>query len=291
MSEYVDAVSPFPSLHQLGDEITDPVGDEFRALLGELYDDEFDLALWGLVQEGEGHLRQIVPGPAEEAGAYGPDQVRAERLLRTWAAPLQESADDLLERMAAALEAEDPALADEHRVEELLESVPATVTDMSAAFDEFLGSLNAPRALPARASADRTALVQGGALWGDVDHETQAHGLATTGGIVGRTGVAGLALGGGIGFLMREHGLAVDNLLAAELVTAEGSVLRAPPMNTRICSGRCAAVAATSVSSPRSGSPCAPRSARAGRCHCREEAARVSPSRLARARFAAREAS
>jgi FAD/FMN-containing dehydrogenase len=76
-------------------------------------------------------------------------------------------------------------------------------------------------------SAGRTAWVQGGALWGDVDHETQAHGLATTGGIVGHTGVAGLTLGGGIGFLMRKHGLAVDNLLAAEVVTAEGSIVRA----------------------------------------------------------------
>src|SRR5574341_1228578 len=68
---------------------------------------------------------------------------------------------------------------------------------------------------------ERTAWVQGGALWGDVDHETQAHGLATTGGIVG------LTLGGGIGFLMRKYGLAIDNLLAAEVVTAEGSIVRA----------------------------------------------------------------
>ncbi|HEX2468935.1 MAG TPA: FAD-binding oxidoreductase, partial [Solirubrobacterales bacterium] len=74
---------------------------------------------------------------------------------------------------------------------------------------------------------ERTALVQGGALWGDVDHETQAYGLATTGGIVGHTGVGGLSLGGGIGFLMRKHGLTVDNLLAAEVVTAEGSIVRA----------------------------------------------------------------
>ena len=76
-------------------------------------------------------------------------------------------------------------------------------------------------------TAGRTARVQGGALWSDVDHETQAHGLATTGGIVGHTGVAGLTLGGGIGFLMRKHGLAVDNLLAAEVVTAEGRIVRA----------------------------------------------------------------
>jgi FAD/FMN-containing dehydrogenase len=73
----------------------------------------------------------------------------------------------------------------------------------------------------------RVARVGGGATWGAVDRATQVHGLATTGGRVSTTGVAGLTLGGGSGWLERKHGLACDNLLAVELVTADGCLVRA----------------------------------------------------------------
>ena len=71
----------------------------------------------------------------------------------------------------------------------------------------------------------RTARAQGGALWLDVDPATVAHGLATPGGTVADTGVAGLPLGGGIGLLGGTCGLTCDNLLAADLITAEGRQL------------------------------------------------------------------
>src|ERR671925_698498 len=74
---------------------------------------------------------------------------------------------------------------------------------------------------------DRTVRAEAGVTWGEFDHETQAFGLATTGGVVGSTGIAGLTLGGGHGFLMRRYGLACDNLLAADVVTADGRWLRA----------------------------------------------------------------
>ena len=86
-----------------------------------------------------------------------------------------------------------------------------------------LSPMKSVRVDPAR----RTARAEAGLTWGEYNHETQAFGLASTGGVVSTTGIAGLTLGGGLGWLMGKHGLSCDNLLSADLVTADGEFLTA----------------------------------------------------------------
>lgn len=91
-------------------------------------------------------------------------------------------------------------------------------------------------------SASRTVRAQGGVTWGELNRETQLHGLAVTGGVISTTGIAGLTLGGGIGWLLPKYGLATDNLLSAQVVTADGSVLIAsedenPDLFWGLCGG------------------------------------------------------
>ncbi|GAB2564117.1 FAD-binding oxidoreductase [Spirosoma aerophilum] len=74
---------------------------------------------------------------------------------------------------------------------------------------------------------NRTAHAEAGVLWSELDQATQQYGLATTGGTVSHTGIAGLTLGGGLGWLMGKHGLACDNLLSVDIVTATGELLTA----------------------------------------------------------------
>ena len=106
------------------------------------------------------------------------------------------------------------------------------------------------------------ATVGPGCLLEDVDRATQQHGLATVLGFISEVGVAGLTLGGGLGYLTRRFGWTVDNLVEVEIVTADGEIRRRQPRaRTPTCSGRCAAPAPTSASSPGSRSGCT-RSAR-----------------------------
>ncbi|HUC11817.1 MAG TPA: FAD-binding oxidoreductase [Stellaceae bacterium] len=86
-----------------------------------------------------------------------------------------------------------------------------------------LSAMKSVRVDPARC----TARAEAGLTWGEYNRETQAFGLASTGGVVSTTGIAGLTLGGGLGWLMGKHGLSCDNLLSADLVTAEGRLVTA----------------------------------------------------------------
>src|SRR5882672_6753571 len=86
-----------------------------------------------------------------------------------------------------------------------------------------LGAMNGVVVDPAA----RRALCGGGATWADVDAASQQHGLATPGGFISHTGIAGLTLGGGIGWLTKTAGLSCDNLVSAEVVTADSRVVRA----------------------------------------------------------------
>ena len=97
---------------------------------------------------------------------------------------------------------------------------------LSVADDAFLIDLSLMKGVRVDPQ-ERTARVQAGVLLGELDRETQAFGLAAPSGIVTHTGVAGLTLGGGIGWIMRKHGLSVDKLRRVDLVTAEGELVKA----------------------------------------------------------------
>lgn len=114
-------------------------------------------------------------------------------------------------------------LAARHRPEVSVRGGGHQVAGSAVCDDGLVIDLSPMRAVKVDAAA-RTARVQGGARWADVDRATQRHGLATPGGEVSQTGVAGYTLGGGLGLLQRAYGLACDNLRSIEIVTADGEV-------------------------------------------------------------------
>ncbi|MFC7916680.1 FAD-binding oxidoreductase [Streptomyces sp. NPDC057386] len=101
-----------------------------------------------------------------------------------------------------------------------------SIAGFSTCDDGIVIDLSGMRAAHVR-PRERRVTAQAGTTWGDLDHETQAFGLATTGGLVSTTGIGGFTLGGGVGWLLRRHGLACDNLTAADVVTADGRLVHA----------------------------------------------------------------
>ncbi|MBB4665104.1 FAD-binding oxidoreductase [Conexibacter arvalis] len=155
------------------------------------------------------------PGEPEHADActlFNAMIVRRPRLVARCAAP-----DDVIASLAFARE---------HGLAIAVRAGGHSVSGRSLCDDGLVLDLRGMRDVDVDV-VRRVARVGGGATWADVDRAAQAHGLATTGGRVSTTGVAGLTLGGGSGWLERRHGLACDNLVAAELVTAAGELVRA----------------------------------------------------------------
>jgi FAD/FMN-containing dehydrogenase len=109
----------------------------------------------------------------------------------------------------------------EHRLPLTIRGAGHSVAGKSVADGAVMIDLSRMRDIQVDAGR-RSVVVQGGATWGDLDHEAETYGLATTGGVISSTGVCGLTLGGGLGWLMGKHGLSCDNVLSADLVSAEG---------------------------------------------------------------------
>ncbi len=161
------------------------------------------------------------PGEPEYADActlFNSMIVRRPRLVARCAAP-----DDVIASLA---------FAHEHGLEIAVRAGGHSVSGRSLCDDGIVLDLRAMCDVEVDCER-RVARVGGGATWAEVDRKTQVHGLATTGGRVSTTGVGGLTLGGGSGWLERKHGLACDNLVAAELVTSEGRVVRASEEENR----------------------------------------------------------
>jgi len=167
------------------------------------------------------HLREGVRGAVLVAGDEGYDDARA-----VWNAMIDRRPAIIVRAKGAA---DVMAAVDFARAHGLPVSIRGgghnvaghAVGDGSVMID--LSGMRAVRVEPER----KRAWVEGGATWGDVDRETQAFALATPGGVISDTGVAGLTLSGGMGWLRSRYGLSIDNLVAADVVTADGRLVHA----------------------------------------------------------------
>jgi FAD/FMN-containing dehydrogenase len=154
-----------------------------------------------------------------------PDDPEDRRARRVWNAAI----DRRPSAIALCADAEDVTLAlrvaSDRGLPVTVRGGGHNVAGRAVADGTLMIDLSRLRGVNVNASA-RLASVQGGALWHDVDVASARQGLATTGGLVSSTGVGGFTLGGGTGWLMRRHGLAIDNLVGANVVLADGRVVR-----------------------------------------------------------------
>lgn len=166
-------------------------------------------------------LRERVRGAVIEPGDDDYDRARA-----VWNGMIDRRPAVVVRCSGAADVMTAVEVAREHRVPVSVRGGGHSFSGAAVCDDGLVIDLSAMRAVRVDPAA-RTARVQGGATWADFDHEAQAFGLATTGGLVSSTGVGGLTLGGGIGYLSRRFGLAIDNLRGVDIVTAGGELVHA----------------------------------------------------------------
>lgn len=135
-----------------------------------------------------------------------------------------------------------------HNLEVAVHATRHNVAGLSVCNDGMMIDLSAMKGIHVSPAA-RAARVEPGVTWEELNHELQTFGLAATGGYVGITGVAGLTLGGDLGWMVRKHGCALDNLLSADVVTADGQFLTVSASTNADLSRAFEAEAATSGSS------------------------------------------
>jgi FAD/FMN-containing dehydrogenase len=168
-----------------------------------------------------GQLRADMTGPVMVAGDAGFDQGR-----RVWNAGIDRYPGAIARCLTTADVVAAVTFARAQGLDVAIRGGAHNTAGTAVCDDGLMIDLSAMNAVTVEPQA-RRAIVQGGALLGDLDAATQDHSLAVPAGLISHTGVGGLTLGGGMGWLTRKFGLSIDNLVSAEVVTAAGEVLRA----------------------------------------------------------------